>query len=42
MGVLDAQLPKAASLSPYARFGDLTFLLLLMAATALAFVLGRK
>jgi apolipoprotein N-acyltransferase len=42
MGVLDAQLPKAAAPTAYARFGDLTFLLLLMTATALAFVLGRK
>ena len=42
MGVLDARLPKAAALSTYARYGDLTFVLLLIAATALAFVLGRK
>ncbi len=42
MGVLDARLPKAASPSPYARFGDLGFGLLLLAAVALGFVLGRK
>ncbi len=42
MGVLDARLPQAASPSTYARFGDLAFLLLLVTATALAFVLGRK
>jgi apolipoprotein N-acyltransferase len=42
MGVLDARLPKAAAISTYARYGDLTFVLLLFAATALAFVLRRK
>ena len=42
MGVLDARLPKAAPISTYARYGDLTFVLLLFAATALAFVLRRK
>ena len=42
MGVLDARLPQAAPPSTYARYGDLTFLLLLVAAAASAFVLGRK
>ena len=42
MGVLDARLPQAAPPSTYARYGDLAFLLLLIAATALAFILGRK
>jgi apolipoprotein N-acyltransferase len=42
IGVLDARLPKAAAPSTYARFGDLGFLLLLITAIALAFILGRK
>jgi apolipoprotein N-acyltransferase len=42
MGDLDAQLPKAAAASPYARYGDLTFVLLLFAAATIAFVVGRK
>ena len=42
MGDLDARLPQAAPPSTYARFGDLMFALLLVTATVLAFVLGRK
>jgi apolipoprotein N-acyltransferase len=42
MGVLDARLPVAAAPSTYARYGDWVLLLLLLAATALAFALGRK
>ena len=42
MGDLDARLPQAAEPSIYAQFGDLAFLLLLVTATVLAFVLGRK
>jgi apolipoprotein N-acyltransferase len=42
MGVLDAPLPQAADPSTYARYGDWVFLLLLFAATSLAFGLGRK
>jgi len=42
MGNLDAPLPQAAPPSIYARFGDLAFALLLVTATVLAFVLGRK
>jgi apolipoprotein N-acyltransferase len=42
LGVLDARLPRAAAASPYARYGDLTFALLLIAGAATAFVLRRK
>jgi apolipoprotein N-acyltransferase len=42
MAVLDSRLPAAAAPSPYARYGDWVFLLLLVEATLLAFVLGRK
>ena len=42
MGVVDAPLPAALAPTPYARFGDLLFLLLLSAAAAGAFVLARK
>ena len=42
MGVVDASLPRAAPPSPYALYGDAMFLVLLIAATALGFVLGRK
>jgi apolipoprotein N-acyltransferase len=41
-GVIDARLPRSAPPSTYARYGDWLFLLLLFAASALAFVLGRK
>ena len=39
MGVIDAGLPKAALQSTYARYGDWTLLLLLLAAAISAFVL---
>jgi apolipoprotein N-acyltransferase len=42
MGVIDARLPRSAPPTTYARYGDWLFLLLLFAASALAFVLGRK
>ena len=42
MGIVDAPLPKALAPTPYARFGDLTFLLLLAGALAAAYFLGRK
>ncbi|MES2256028.1 MAG: apolipoprotein N-acyltransferase [Pseudomonadota bacterium] len=42
MGVVDAPLPVALTATPYARFGDLLFLILLGGAAALAFVLARK
>jgi apolipoprotein N-acyltransferase len=42
MGVLDARLPVAAAQSTYARYGDWILLLLLIAATSLAFFLARK
>ena len=42
MGELDAKLPKALGTSTYARFGDLGFLLLLLAATLMAWILGTK
>ena len=41
MGVLDARLPMAAMPSPYARYGDSVFFLLLLAAATLAFVLPK-
>ena len=37
MGSLDANLPRALSATPYARFGDVPFALLLFAAVALGF-----
>lgn len=37
MGVIDANLPRALPETPYARFGDVPFALLLLAALALAF-----
>lgn len=42
MGVVDAPLPAALAATPYARFGDLLFLVLLCAAASLGFVLARK
>jgi len=42
MGVIDARLPRSAPPSPYARYGDWMFLLLLFAGAASAFILGRK
>ena len=42
MGELDARLPKALGISTYARFGDLGFLLLLLTASLIAWILGRK
>jgi len=42
MGVIDAPLPAALTPTPYARFGDTIFALLLGAAVLGAFVLARK
>jgi apolipoprotein N-acyltransferase len=42
MGVVDAPLPAALAPTPYARFGDTIFALLLGAAVLGAFVLARK
>jgi apolipoprotein N-acyltransferase len=42
MGVVDAPLPVALAPTPYARFGDWIFLILLGAAMAGAFILARK
>ena len=42
MGVVDASLPAALAATPYARFGDLLFLILLGGAAVLAFALARK
>ena len=42
MGIVDSPLPVALPPTLYARFGDLIFLLFLVTAVALAFVLGRK
>ena len=42
MGVVDAPLPRALMPTPYARFGDALFALLLITAAALAFVLARR
>ncbi len=42
MGVVDAPLPAALAPTLYARFGDTIFLILLIAATAGAFILARK
>jgi apolipoprotein N-acyltransferase len=40
-GVIDAPLPRAIEMPPYARFGDVPFFLLL-AALALAAFLSRR
>jgi apolipoprotein N-acyltransferase len=42
MGVVDARLPRALAPTPYARFGDLVFLLFLAIGALCVFVLGRK
>ncbi|HWY62763.1 MAG TPA: apolipoprotein N-acyltransferase [Rhizomicrobium sp.] len=42
MGVLDTRLPAVAAPPLYARYGDFGFMLLLIAAAALAFALERK
>lgn len=42
MGVVDANLPRALPRTPYARFGDVPFGLLLLAAVALAFIKLEK
>ncbi|MEJ0027818.1 MAG: apolipoprotein N-acyltransferase [Rhizomicrobium sp.] len=41
-GIVDALLPKADPQSPYARFGDLVFFLLLILAAALPMALSRQ
>jgi apolipoprotein N-acyltransferase len=41
-GVVDAPLPVALAPTPYARFGDLVFLLLLVTGATCAFVMARK
>jgi len=42
MGAIDANLPRALPLTFYARFGDIPFALLLLAAVALGFVKFRS
>lgn len=42
MGVVDAPLPVALGPTPYARFGDLVFLLFLVTGALSAFLLARK
>jgi apolipoprotein N-acyltransferase len=42
LGVVDSPLPVALPPTPYARFGDLVFLLLLITAAGASFVLGRR
>lgn len=42
MGALDARLPNAAPATPYARFGDLLFFVLLTFSAALPLALSRK
>ena len=42
MGKLDAKLPKALAAPLYARFGDIGFMLLVLAATLTAWILARK
>ena len=42
MGVVDAPLPRALMPTPYTRFGDALFALLLFTAAALAFVVAQK
>ena len=41
-GVVDARLPAALPRTPYARFGDLVFVLLLVTGAFAAFILARK
>jgi apolipoprotein N-acyltransferase len=41
-GVIDTALPRALPATPYARFGDLGFLLLLIAAATVASLIQRK
>jgi apolipoprotein N-acyltransferase len=41
VGVVDAALPGALAPPPYARFGDLVFLILLVSAAFASFV-GRR
>ena len=41
MGVVDARLPRALPPTPYARFGDTLFAILLIASVALAFLMTR-
>jgi apolipoprotein N-acyltransferase len=41
-GIVDARLPVALAPPPYARFGDLVFLLLLVTAAFAAFALARR
>ena len=42
MGVVDAKLPVALTATPYARFGDMVFLILLGGAVAAALLLARS
>lgn len=42
MGIVDAALPAALPQTPYARFGDLLFLLLLVTGAFAAYLLPRK
>ena len=42
MGIVDAALPRALPPTPYARFGDTIFALLLGGVAAAAFVISRK
>ena len=42
MGRLDAKLPKALAAPLYARFGDMGFMLLMLAAAVTAWILARK
>lgn len=42
MGVVDAALPRALAPTPYARFGDMIFAILLAGAATAAFLMSRK
>ena len=42
MGVVDAALPRALAPTPYARWGDMIFAILLGSAAAAAFAMARK
>jgi apolipoprotein N-acyltransferase len=42
MGVVDAALPRALTPTPYARYGDMIFAILLGSAAAAAFFMSRK